>query len=90
MRFAAGERIGRVRITAGNAARGGNQPNGIDLVAMEDFIYAEPIRSAAAIPEPATLLWVGPLLIWLSAANCSWSRAGVAAAVALQPRQAFE
>lgn len=65
VRFDAGERIGRVRITAGNAALGGNESAGIDLVAMDDFIYAEPIATAASVPEPATLLLIGPLLVAL-------------------------
>jgi len=55
--FNAGERIGRVRITNGNAALGANanDQNGDsnDLVVMDDFIYGEP---AAAVPEPGTLL----------------------------------
>lgn len=51
--FDAGERIGRVRITSGNAALGANE-GANDLVVMDDFIYAEPL----AVPEPATLLLV--------------------------------
>ena len=69
MRFNAGERIGRVRITAGNAALGASvfETGGIDLVVMDDFIYAEPIAAASTVPEPATLLLVGPLLaaLWM-------------------------
>ena len=66
VRFGPGERIGRVRITAGNAALGGNDGGRVDLVAMDDFIYAEPI-AVTAIPEPATLLLVAPLLgaLWI-------------------------
>ena len=50
-----GERIGRVRLTAGNntivsnGARG--NPNG-DLVVMDDFLFAEPQQ---AVPEPSSL-----------------------------------
>ena len=66
--FDAGERIGRVRITAGNAALGASvfDAGGTDLVVMDDFIYAEPI-AASTVPEPATLLLVGPLLaaLWM-------------------------
>jgi hypothetical protein len=48
----AGERIGRVRITTGNAALGPNDQNGnpTDVVVMDDWLYDEP----EAIPEPAT------------------------------------
>lgn len=66
VRFNAGERIGRVRITAGNTALGGSDGGNVDLVALDDFIYAEP-TAVSAVPEPATLLLVGPLLValWL-------------------------
>jgi hypothetical protein len=53
----AGERIARVRITTGNsalaAALGGNDSNGnpTDVVAMDDFLYSEPL----AVPEPTSL-----------------------------------
>ncbi len=59
VRFDAGERVGRVRITSGNAALGAGvtDQNGdpTDVVAMDDFIYAEP---SATVPEPTTLLCV--------------------------------
>ena len=62
VRFDAGERIGRVRITAGNAAFGPNETGNLDLVAMDDFIFAEPV-SAAVLPEPSSLsLLLLPLL----------------------------
>ena len=66
VRFDAGEKVGRVRITSGNAALGGNDGGGVDLVVMDDFIYAEPI-AVSTVPEPATLLLVGPLLaaLWI-------------------------
>lgn len=42
--FNAGERIARVRITSGNAALGAAVDDMVtDVVAMDDFIYAEPI-----------------------------------------------
>jgi len=52
--FNAGETIGRVRITSGNSALGPSETAGLDLVVMDDFIYAEP--RVAAIPEPPTAL----------------------------------
>ena len=59
VQFNAGERVGRVRMTSGNAALGVAEGGGIDLVVMDDFIYAEP---RAAVPEPATsLLMLVPL-----------------------------
>ena len=58
VKFDAGERIGRVRITSGNAALGGNESGATDLVVMDDFIYAEPLAVSLAVPEPATLLLV--------------------------------
>ena len=43
--FNAGEKIGRVRITSGNAALGAgvNDGGATDLVVMDDFIYSEPV-----------------------------------------------
>jgi hypothetical protein len=58
----AGERIGRVRITSGlntivaNGTLG--NPND-DVVVMDDFLYAEPVAGAAAVPEPATAILAG-------------------------------
>lgn len=48
----AGERIARVRITSGNSPLVPNDDpqNQIDVVAMDDFIYNEPV----AVPEPTT------------------------------------
>ena len=61
--FDAGERVGRVRITSGNAALGAgvvdNIGNTTDLVAMDDFLYAEP---SSAVPEPATGLCIAACL----------------------------
>jgi hypothetical protein len=53
----AGERIARVRITTGTTALGPNDDpsQGVDVVALDDFIYAEP----RAVPEPASLTLVG-------------------------------
>ena len=61
----AGERIFRVRITSGTTALGPNDnpTGGVDVVAMDDFIYAEPL----AVPEPSILLLLGVGLIgWVT------------------------
>jgi len=60
--FNAGEQVGRVRITSGNAALGPNEslPT-LDVVVMDDFIYGEP-RVLAAVPEPAAVI---PLMLGL-------------------------
>lgn len=58
----AGEAISRVRITSGlntivsNGVLG--NPND-DVVVMDDFIYAEPTRLAATVPEPTSLALLG-------------------------------
>jgi hypothetical protein len=60
LRFTGGEKVGRVRITAGNTPLGtGVVDNGssVDVVALDDFIYGEPqtiptaitVRSASAV-----------------------------------------
>ena len=60
VRFNAGEQIGRVRITSGSGALTGPISDLGDAVAMDDFIYAEPIAVAiAAIPEPASVVMLG-------------------------------
>ncbi|MBI3654448.1 MAG: HYR domain-containing protein [Acidobacteria bacterium] len=52
--FTDGQRIARVRITSGNATLGGNDNpgTGVDIVAMDDFIYAEP---QPAVCPPSTI-----------------------------------
>lgn len=70
--FNAGEQVGRVRITAGNAALGPNESGAADVVALDDFIYAEPRQVGASVPEPATAL----LLCALAAALGLARRAG--------------
>jgi hypothetical protein len=50
-----GEQIARVRITTGNAPLGPTDTNGspTDVVAMDDFIYSEPV-AFNSVPEPAS------------------------------------
>jgi hypothetical protein len=53
----AGAEIAEVRITTGARALGpnNNPAGGVNVVAMDDFIYSEP----AAVPEPASLILMG-------------------------------
>jgi len=55
--FNAGERVSRVRITTGNAplSASNSDGGGIDVVVMDDFLFAEP----RALPEPAPLALIG-------------------------------
>lgn len=55
--FNAGERVARVRVTAGNAALGAGvvDGDGRDVVAMDDFLYSEP----RAVPGPGVLVLAG-------------------------------
>lgn len=59
--FNGGEQIARVRITTGNSALGPVDSSTNDIVAMDDFIYSEPVARAQGVPEPgaATLLILG-------------------------------
>ena len=47
----AGVPIARVRVTNGNAALGPNDGANVDVVANDDFFYAEPLQ---VVPEPGT------------------------------------
>jgi hypothetical protein len=50
--FDGGEQIGSVRIVTGNTALGPNDGVGIDVVALDDFLFSE-------VPEPSTLMLLG-------------------------------
>jgi hypothetical protein len=52
--FDAGEVVGRVRIISGNAALGPDETGDIDLVAMDDFIYGEPVSTLGLTIVPST------------------------------------
>jgi hypothetical protein len=54
------EQIARVRITSGTAALGPNDDpaGGIDIAAMDDFLYSEPI-AAQQVPEPSIIALFG-------------------------------
>lgn len=63
--FNAGERISRVRITSGSGLLGSASNDvpaaGNDLVAMDDFLYSEPLP----LPEPGSLTLSGAALVAL-------------------------
>ena len=52
--FDRGEIVGRVRIVSGNAALGPDETGSIDLVAMDDFIYGEPVAVDGLTIAPAS------------------------------------
>ncbi|HEY7063333.1 MAG TPA: hypothetical protein VII06_17780 [Chloroflexota bacterium] len=54
---ATGTRIARVQVTAGNTALAvPDRPSAVDVVAVDDLIYAEPQAQAAATPTVVTLV----------------------------------
>lgn len=59
--FDAGEVVGRVRIVSGNAAPGPNESGTVDLVAMDDFIYGEPVSTDGLVisPPSGTVFQIG-------------------------------
>lgn len=65
VQFNAGERIGRVRLSLGDMTINGHGSFSAlqtDLVALDDFIYSEPL-AANRVPEPASLALVGVALL---------------------------
>lgn len=64
VQFAGSPSIARVRITAGNVALSASNTG--DAVAMDDFIYGEPVAAVAVVPEPATLVLFGAGLAFLA------------------------
>ncbi len=52
--FNAGEVVGRVRIVSGNVAFGPNETATLDVVAMDDFIYSEPVTTAGMTLSPGS------------------------------------
>lgn len=52
--FDKGEIVGRVRIVSGNAAFGPDETGAVDLVAMDDFIYGEPVSTDGLVIAPAS------------------------------------
>ena len=57
--FNAGERVGRVRDPSGSGALGPNESPTFDVVAMDDFIYGEPVAPNACPNHDAFLLGAG-------------------------------
>jgi len=52
--FDSGEIVGRVRIVSGNAALGPDETEARDLVAMDDFIYGEPVSTDGLVIAPGS------------------------------------
>ncbi len=50
--FDAGEIVGRVRITSGDTTFGPDESGALDVVAMDDFIYGEPVATAGLTITP--------------------------------------
>ena len=49
-----GELVARVRIISGNAAPGPDEAGNLDVVAMDDFIFGEPVSTAGLTITPET------------------------------------
>ncbi len=82
--FTGGERIARVRVTAGTAFLGASTSDdpghGTDLVALDDFLYSEPFDAAQPVPEPGTwALLGGGVMALLMVAGVRRRRTGTSA-----------
>jgi len=65
VQFNAGELISKVQITIGNTILGPNDGSLVDVVVLDDLIYAEP----QVVPEPSTLTLLGMGAVGLYAAR---------------------
>jgi len=52
--FNAGEIVGRVRIISGNTTFGPDESGALDVVAMDDFLYGEPVATAGLTLTPGS------------------------------------
>ena len=59
-----GERVGRVRITTGNAAVGPNDAMGTDIVVMDDCIYSERVACIQADIDCDRIIDVRDYGVW--------------------------
>jgi hypothetical protein len=56
--FNAGELVGRVEIVTGNVAMGLNEKTGANVVAMDDFIYGEPVPTEGLTIAPSSTRFI--------------------------------
>lgn len=56
--FYGGEIIGRVQIVTGNVAIGLNEKVGANVVALDDFIYGEPVATAGLFVAPSSTRFI--------------------------------
>jgi len=73
--FNAGEAVSRVRITLGTAALGPDEGTGIEVVALDDFIYGEPQLLVVHAPSMIGLLGLGGL--WLARRRPRYRQASI-------------
>ena len=56
-----------MKIVTGTTALGPSETLGVDLVVMDDFLYAEPQNFPQQIPQPRSLLFLGLGLVAVGA-----------------------